>query len=219
MKFVTTIARSLQADMQAELRDIERALASGTRDAGRILRTELRRQVTSAGLGQRLGNSWRDKHYPNQKLDAASLVYTKAPQIIRAFEEGAMIRSKRGRFLATRERRASASLRRAAASARSSADIRSGSTSTLRYGAWSSASVTGAPSPEADTANDLSEAVGAVQSAPVALGRPGELEDHGERGRRDRQPSALSVRRRTVANALSTGCKRRRKNPSRVAAG
>jgi hypothetical protein len=30
----------------------------------------------------------------------ASLVYTKAPQIIRAFDEGALIRSKRGRFLA-----------------------------------------------------------------------------------------------------------------------
>jgi hypothetical protein len=38
--------------------------------------------------------------YPNQKLDAASLVYTKAPQIIRAFDEGAVIRSRRGRFLA-----------------------------------------------------------------------------------------------------------------------
>jgi hypothetical protein len=100
MKLTTTIARSLQADMQAELRDLERAVATGTRDAGRGLKTELRRQVASAGLGQRLGNSWRDKHYPNQKLDAASLVYTKAPQIIRAFDEGALIRSKRGRFLA-----------------------------------------------------------------------------------------------------------------------
>jgi hypothetical protein len=86
--------------MQAELRDLERAVASGTRDAGRGLRTELRRQVTSAGLGQRLANSWRDRHYPNQKLDAASLVYTKAPQIIRAFDEGTVIRSRRGRFLA-----------------------------------------------------------------------------------------------------------------------
>ena len=100
MKLTARIARSLQADMQAELRDIERAVATGTRDAGRGLRTELRRQVTSAGLGQRLANSWRDKHYPNQKLDAASLVYTKAPQIIRAFDEGAVIRSRRGRFLA-----------------------------------------------------------------------------------------------------------------------
>jgi Family of unknown function (DUF6441) len=100
MKFVTTIARSLQADMQAELRDLERALTTGTKVAGQGLRTELRRQVTSAGLGQRLANSWRDKHYPNQKLDAASLVYTKTPQIIRAFDEGAVIRSRRGRFLA-----------------------------------------------------------------------------------------------------------------------
>jgi hypothetical protein len=86
--------------MEAELRELERAVASGTREAGRGLKAELRRQVTSAGLGQRLGNSWRDQHYPNQKLDAASLVYTKAPQIIRAFDEGAVIRSRRGRFLA-----------------------------------------------------------------------------------------------------------------------
>ena len=100
MNLAATIARSLQAELQAELRDIERAVASGIRDAGRSLRTELRRQVTSAGLGQRLANTWRDKHYPNQRLDAASLVYTKAPQIIRAFDEGALIRSRRGRFLA-----------------------------------------------------------------------------------------------------------------------
>jgi hypothetical protein len=100
MKLAASIAHSLQADMQAELRDIERAVASGTRDAGRSLRTELRRQVTSAGLGQRLANSWRDKHYPNQRLDAASLVYSKVPQIIRAFDEGTVIRSRRGRFLA-----------------------------------------------------------------------------------------------------------------------
>ena len=100
MKLTARIARSLRADMQAALRDIERAIATGTRDAGWGPRTELRRQVTSAGLGQRLANSWRDKHYPNQKLDAASLVYTKAPQIIRAFDEGAVIRSRRGRFLA-----------------------------------------------------------------------------------------------------------------------
>jgi hypothetical protein len=99
MKLAAAIARSLQADMQAELRDIERAVTS-TREAGRGLKTELRRQVGSAGLGQRLANGWRDKHYPNRKLDAASLVYTKAPQITRAFDEGAVIRSRRGRFLA-----------------------------------------------------------------------------------------------------------------------
>ena len=100
MNLTATIARSLQADLRSELRDIERAVTSGTRDAGRSLKTELRGQVSSAGLGQRLANSWRDRHYPNRKLDAASLVYTKAPQIIRAFDDGAVIRSSRGRFLA-----------------------------------------------------------------------------------------------------------------------
>jgi hypothetical protein len=100
MKVAVSIARSLRTDMQTELRDIERAVATGTRDAGRGLKTELRRQVSSAGLGQRLANSWRDKHYPNQRLDAATLVYTKAPQIIRAFDEGGVIRSRQGRFLA-----------------------------------------------------------------------------------------------------------------------
>jgi Family of unknown function (DUF6441) len=100
MKLVATLVRSLQADMQVALRNIERAVTIGTRNAGRGLKTELRRQVASAGLGQRLANSWRDKHYPNQRLDAASLVYTKTPQIIRAFDEAAVIRSRRGRFLA-----------------------------------------------------------------------------------------------------------------------
>jgi Family of unknown function (DUF6441) len=99
MKLTATLARSLQPDMQAELREVERAVAAGTHDAGHGLRIELRRQVTSAGLGQHLANRWRDKHYPNRKLDAASLVYSKAPQIIRAFE-GAVIRSRRGRLLA-----------------------------------------------------------------------------------------------------------------------
>src|ERR671910_2159612 len=100
MKLAAAIARSLQADLQAELRDIERAVTGGTRDAGRGLKAELRRQVGSAGLGQRLANSWRDRHYPNQRLDAASPVYTKAPQIIRVFDQGTLIRSRRGRFLA-----------------------------------------------------------------------------------------------------------------------
>ena len=80
MKIAAGIARSLHADMQAELRGIERAVPSGTRGAGRSLRTELLRQVSSAGLGQRLANSWRDRHYANWKLYAASLASTRPGQ-------------------------------------------------------------------------------------------------------------------------------------------
>ena len=56
-------------------------MTSGTREADRGLKTELRRQVASAGLGQRLANSWR--HYPNQKLDAVSLDGFYQAQLIR----------------------------------------------------------------------------------------------------------------------------------------
>ena len=112
MKLAASIPRSLQADLQAELRDIERAVSGGTREAGHGLKTELRRQVGSAGLGQRLANSWRERHYPNQKLDAATLVYTKGPQIIRAFDDGAVIRSRRG-LPSHRERAAEGNRRQA----------------------------------------------------------------------------------------------------------
>jgi hypothetical protein len=44
MKFAATITRSLQAGMQAELRELERAVASATREAGQNLKTDLRRQ-------------------------------------------------------------------------------------------------------------------------------------------------------------------------------
>ena len=67
MKLVAALARSLQADMQVELRNIERGVTTGTRDAGRGLKTELRRQVDSAALGQRIDDRWRDPHYSNQK--------------------------------------------------------------------------------------------------------------------------------------------------------
>jgi hypothetical protein len=82
MKLTATIIPSVEAGIQAELRDIERAVAAGTREAGRGLGTELRRQVTSAGLGQKLANAWRDKHYPTYgRPEPAIEAVTGAPAI------------------------------------------------------------------------------------------------------------------------------------------
>jgi hypothetical protein len=50
--------------MQAELCDIKRAVASGARDAGRRLKTELRRQVASVGIGRRLTQQLRRQALP-----------------------------------------------------------------------------------------------------------------------------------------------------------
>lgn len=89
MKFIAMVVRSLKTEHAG--RAARHRARRGRRHARRRrgLKTELRRQVAGAALGQRLAKSWRDRHYPNQKLDAASLVYSKAPQIIRASDEGA----------------------------------------------------------------------------------------------------------------------------------
>jgi hypothetical protein len=100
MRLTATLSGDLRKLLAEEVRAAESAVTAGVRQAGKGLKSELRRQVSGAGLGGRLANAWRDRHYPNQKVDAASLVWSKAPQIIRAFDEGAVIRSRRGRWLA-----------------------------------------------------------------------------------------------------------------------
>ena len=100
MKFGAAIVGSIKADLEAEVRRIERAVPAGVQEAGAGLKGELRKQVFSAGLGTRLARTWRERHYPNRGHDAASLVWSKAPRIIRTFDEGTTIRSKDGFWLA-----------------------------------------------------------------------------------------------------------------------
>jgi len=88
--------------LKAELRVAERAVTAGIRQATDGLKTELRRQITSAGLGSRLANTWRGDVYPKGQpsIGAAGYVWSKAPRLVRLYEEGAVIRSKQGLFLA-----------------------------------------------------------------------------------------------------------------------
>jgi hypothetical protein len=66
------------------------------------LKGELRADVTDAGLGQRLANTWRGRTYPEGafSLESASFVWSKAPNIVDAFDRGVTIRSQRGFWLA-----------------------------------------------------------------------------------------------------------------------
>lgn len=69
---------------------------------GREVQLEWRRQIGAAGLGTRLSNSIRARAYPEQaaSLNAAALVWTKAPEIIDAFNRGVTIRGRDGFWLA-----------------------------------------------------------------------------------------------------------------------
>lgn len=88
--------------------DTEQDLATAvTRTMDRVskgLTTDLRSQVTGAGLGTRLANTWRGSRFPQTgkvSIDAAAFVKSNAPDIISAFDEGATIHTVNGgKFLA-----------------------------------------------------------------------------------------------------------------------
>ncbi|MGR3438773.1 DUF6441 family protein [Salipiger abyssi] len=93
---------NLEAFMAEELDLAEVVVTEGIIDTSNRLKARLRADVVAGGLGRRLSKSWQSKTYPEtgQSLGAASLIFTKAPQLIRAFEEGAVIKSANGRFIA-----------------------------------------------------------------------------------------------------------------------
>lgn len=69
-------------------------------EAGAGLLRSLRGEVVSAGMGQRLANTWRLKVYPEggrTSLEPSIVVWTKAPKIIDAFSRGVTIYPTGGR--------------------------------------------------------------------------------------------------------------------------
>ena len=102
MRLLAALQGDLKKIMAEEAKAAESAVTSGVRQATDGLKLELRGQVTSAGLGQKLANTWRGQVYPKGglSLNAAGFVFSKAPQIIGAFGQGIVIRSSKGFYLA-----------------------------------------------------------------------------------------------------------------------
>jgi hypothetical protein len=88
--------------MAAEVAAGERAVTAAMREAGSGLKAAWRGQITGAGLGTPLANSIRLASFPKSgdSLNAAALVWSKAPVIIGAHDTGPLIRSKAGFWLA-----------------------------------------------------------------------------------------------------------------------
>ena len=101
MKLKIDITSDLVAMMAAEIKAGERAVTAATREAGNRLKTAWRAQITGAGLGQRLARTIRAEQFPKGKpsLNAAALVWSKAPVIINAHDTGPLIRSRNGFWL------------------------------------------------------------------------------------------------------------------------
>lgn len=93
-------AVSLLKTLEQYVDHVEGATQQAISDAASILKQEWRSQISRAGLGERLPNTIKTKLYVNKGYDPAAVVYTKAPAIMRGFEEGSTILPGRSRFLA-----------------------------------------------------------------------------------------------------------------------
>ena len=102
MKIGASIDGDLAAIATEILQEAEAAVTRGIFAAGRGLRDDWRGQVRASGLGSRLANTVRQADFPRSgtSLRAASLVWTKAPDILHAFNGGVLIRGKDGLWLA-----------------------------------------------------------------------------------------------------------------------
>ena len=102
MKMSISFSPDLAKIMAEETLAAERAVTLGVTQAGERLKSDWRAQITGTGLGPKLARTIRMARYPKHgiSIGAASLVWSKAPQIIGAHDEGALIRSKNGFWLA-----------------------------------------------------------------------------------------------------------------------
>ena len=102
MKLDLRISPDLIAVMAAEISAGEKAVTKAIRQSGTDLKVAWRGQITGAGLGRRLSNSIRSQTYPKSgdSLQAAALVWSKAPVIVGVHDAGPLIRSKNGFWLA-----------------------------------------------------------------------------------------------------------------------
>ena len=102
MRLTLDIRPDLAAMMAAEIAAGERAVTAAVREAGAGLKLGWRGQITGAGLGTRLANSIRSEVFPKAgaSLNAAAVVWSKAPVIIGAHDAGPLIRARNGLWLA-----------------------------------------------------------------------------------------------------------------------
>lgn len=102
MRIGCTIDGDLEEIMAEEIRAGQAAVSGAMRSAGIALKTAWRQQVLAAGLGTRLANAARSETYPKDKdsLNAATLVWTKAPKIYGVMNRGAVIHARSGIWLA-----------------------------------------------------------------------------------------------------------------------
>ena len=99
MRLMVNVEGGLRAFMVSQTKAAAQGLRTGTELAAREGVLRFRAEVVGAGLGVRLANTVRSVVYPRpgvQTLSPATLIFSKAPRLISAFENAPTIRAVKG---------------------------------------------------------------------------------------------------------------------------
>lgn len=99
---IETNFMAVNKQLERTLLQAKRAVRVGTKDETDACKNALRAEVMGAGLGARLSKTWRSEVYPKGAVSfgASGFIFSKAPELVRAFTEGVRINSKEGWHLA-----------------------------------------------------------------------------------------------------------------------
>lgn len=102
MQFSVEAKPDLLRLMDEEVERGERAVTRAVRSESNTLKGMWRQDIINTGLGRRLAFTIRNAMFPTAKdsLNAATVIYSKAPHIVGAHQEGALIRASNAAFLA-----------------------------------------------------------------------------------------------------------------------
>ncbi|QDC11276.1 hypothetical protein FHY55_19455 [Oceanicola sp. D3] len=102
MQFSVEATPDLLRLMDEEVERGERSVTNAVRQESNTLKNRWRENIVSAGLGRRLAFTVQNVMFPTgtASLNAATMIFSKAPHIVAAHQEGSLIRAQNGAWLA-----------------------------------------------------------------------------------------------------------------------
>jgi len=95
----SSLAKDFKKDLKREADKLKRAVPSGVAKGSNDLHRKITKDTVASGLPAKMAKTWRKKIYQNKGLNAAGLIWSKAPSIMLAAMEGAVIRPNKSKYL------------------------------------------------------------------------------------------------------------------------
>lgn len=93
-------AAEAERQMKETLANSQQAILAGVTESTNEAKAALREMTRAAFKGGKLPNTWQSKVYGRDSFNPAGMIYSKAPELMRAFSKGVLVKSADGFYLA-----------------------------------------------------------------------------------------------------------------------